>query len=112
MEKLLLISKKSKSLYAQAFMSWKSLSTIEIVSMQPRAITITKQDQFTHFMNQNKHICLWYQCLAHVSNDWIIKIFILTNSINLDKKNKKYNLEKVLIELDKSNIFNISNFKK
>lgn len=67
-------------------------------------MAITGRGRPTYLLNQNKHICLWHQQLAHVSNTYVVRAIKLVDIICLEQEGKEYNLAKVLID---SNNFNI-----
>lgn len=66
-----------------------------------KAMAITIQDQPTHLVSKNKHICLWHQWLAHVSNIQVVRASKLVKSIDLGPA-KKYNLIKVFVDSEDS----------
>lgn len=85
------------------------MATTKTISIGPRTMAITGQGRPTHLISQNKRICFWHFRLAYVSNARVVTASRLINSIDLDTKNKEYNLVKILIESDKSNVSNPSN---
>lgn len=81
-----------------------------IKSLKPGAMAISGLGQPIHLVSKNKCIWICYQQLANISNIQIFKESKLTDGINLNTSdNKKYDLTKVLIDLDD---LDISNFDR
>lgn len=73
--------------------------------MSAKAIAIKKQGWPTYFVSQNKYICICHQKLAPISNIQVVKILKLVDSIDLGLAGKEYNLAKVFIDSDNSEVF-------
>lgn len=78
------------------------------IAVRQKAMVITKEKQPAHFVSQNKPICLWYYCLAHMNNTHVVKISKLVDGIKLDICNKEYNPAKLHIHSVDSDIFDSS----
>lgn len=60
-------------------------------------MAIIERGQPIHLVNPNKHICLWHQGLAHVSNRKVVRALKLIEDISFSPA-KEYNVIKVLLE--------------
>lgn len=74
------------------------------MTLQVKIMVTTRQDSLTYLINKNKGICLWHQQLAHTSDTCWVKTVKLINGISLEQQNKKYNLMKVILDLDNSDV--------
>ena len=71
-------------------------------------MAITGRGQPTHLVSQNKRIRLYHCWLAYISNTRVVKASKLVDGIDLDNNNKEYNPAEVFIDLDNSNISELS----
>lgn len=72
------------------------------ITEQAQAIAIIGQGQLIYLVSQNKRICFWHQWLAHANNAYIVRAAKLINGINLEQKNKEYNLIEIYIDSNKT----------
>lgn len=101
-KKIIAYAKREQNLFILKLATVRA--AIEIRSLKPRRImTITNCSRLTYLVSLNKHIRVWHQKLAHARNAQVIKAFKLTDKINLDTSNSKYNPAKILINSNNSN---------
>lgn len=68
-------------------------------------MTITVRGYPTHFVSQNKQICIWHCRLTHISNARVIRASKLVEGINLALTDKKYDPMEVLINSEDFDMF-------
>lgn len=73
-----------------------------VTTKQVGVIAIIRRGRPTHFISQDRRICLWYQKQARVSNACMIKAAKLVDIISFKQKDKEYNLTEVFVDLDDS----------
>lgn len=74
-----------------------------IVKNRPKAMAITGKGRTTYLVSQNKRIQLWHRQLEHIRKARVVRASKLVDGIDLDMKNKEYNLAEVLFDSDNSN---------
>lgn len=78
-----------------------------IKSLKPRrARAIIDCGRPTYLVSQNKRIRIWHQRLTHASNARVVRASKLTDGINFDISNSKYDPAEVFIDSDNSNASN------
>ena len=76
-------------------------------------MAIQRQGRPTHFVSPNKRIRLWHCRLAHISDGRVVRASMLVDGIQLGyDDNKKYDPTEVFINLDDSDVCNVSNSKE
>lgn len=72
-------------------------------SLKPRrAMAIAGCGRPTHLDSQNKRIRVWHRRLAHASNAQIVRASKLTDGIDLNTSNSKYDPAEIFIDSDDS----------
>lgn len=85
---------------------------MKTVSLRPKAMAMTGQDQPTYFISQNKHIHIWHLRDIHVSNAQVVRASKLTDGIELDIENKEYNSIEIFIMSDEFDVSDLSDSEK